>query len=221
MSQRSIEVQSRFLDPGGARVARGLRRRDGRTQLAADVYRLRQLPEPGGPAVGRPDPDRGSESWAGQRTRISRRHARSDQPPTGANHPRGSQNRAPLQERNPRQFRWFVTSQGVLGEMFLAIEPGSSDRPLLTDEATVTGISPPRLDLLLSEATSFCTRLTSASPTTSKRSARPSTACTAPCKPVVSSSSTIRASSITSSKMWIRCLAPQRDAQGGPRALRG
>ena len=48
--------------------------------------------------------------------------------------------------------RWFVTSQGVLGEMFLAIEPGSSDRPLLNDEATVTGISPPRLDLLLSES---------------------------------------------------------------------
>src|SRR3954470_10504484 len=48
--------------------------------------------------------------------------------------------------------RWFVTSQGVLGEMFLAIEPGSSERPLLNDEATVTGISPPRLDLLLSES---------------------------------------------------------------------
>jgi phospholipid/cholesterol/gamma-HCH transport system substrate-binding protein len=48
--------------------------------------------------------------------------------------------------------RWFVTSQGVLGEMFLAIEPGSNDRPLLNDEATVIGISPPRLDLLLSES---------------------------------------------------------------------
>jgi phospholipid/cholesterol/gamma-HCH transport system substrate-binding protein len=48
--------------------------------------------------------------------------------------------------------RWFVTSQGVLGEMFLAIEPGSNDRPLLGDGATVQGISPPRLDLLLSES---------------------------------------------------------------------
>lgn len=48
--------------------------------------------------------------------------------------------------------RWFVTSQGVLGEMFLAIEPGSSDRPSLPDAATVPGISPPRLDLLLSES---------------------------------------------------------------------
>jgi phospholipid/cholesterol/gamma-HCH transport system substrate-binding protein len=48
--------------------------------------------------------------------------------------------------------RWFVTSQGVLGELFLAVEPGSNDRPLLNDETTVTGISPPRLDLLLSES---------------------------------------------------------------------
>ena len=48
--------------------------------------------------------------------------------------------------------RWFVTSQGVLGEMFLAIEPGSADRPTLPDNSTVPGISPPRLDLLLSES---------------------------------------------------------------------
>lgn len=48
--------------------------------------------------------------------------------------------------------RWFVTSQGVLGEMFLAIEPGSADRPTLADNSTVQGISPPRLDLLLSES---------------------------------------------------------------------
>ncbi|HEY6080505.1 MAG TPA: MlaD family protein [Polyangiaceae bacterium] len=48
--------------------------------------------------------------------------------------------------------RWFVTSQGVLGEMFLAVEAGSHDRPALPDGATVQGISPPRLDLLLSES---------------------------------------------------------------------
>lgn len=48
--------------------------------------------------------------------------------------------------------RWFVTSQGVLGEMFLAIEPGAYDKPVLADGAIVQGISPPRLDLLLSES---------------------------------------------------------------------
>jgi phospholipid/cholesterol/gamma-HCH transport system substrate-binding protein len=48
--------------------------------------------------------------------------------------------------------RWFVTSQGVLGEMFLAIEPGPPDKPPLADGAVVQGISPPRLDLLLAES---------------------------------------------------------------------
>ncbi len=48
--------------------------------------------------------------------------------------------------------RWFVTSQGVLGEMFLAVDPGSYDKPELADGASVQGISPPRLDLLLSES---------------------------------------------------------------------
>lgn len=48
--------------------------------------------------------------------------------------------------------RWFVSTQGVLGEFFLAVEPGSTDKPVLQDDAVVHGISPPRLDLLLSEA---------------------------------------------------------------------
>jgi len=48
--------------------------------------------------------------------------------------------------------RWFVTSQGMLGEMFLAVDPGTAERPMLADGAVVQGISPPRLDLLLSES---------------------------------------------------------------------
>jgi phospholipid/cholesterol/gamma-HCH transport system substrate-binding protein len=48
--------------------------------------------------------------------------------------------------------RWYVTSEGVLGEQFLAVEPGSNDQPMLQDGAHVTGVSPPRLDLLLSES---------------------------------------------------------------------
>lgn len=48
--------------------------------------------------------------------------------------------------------RWFVSTQGVLGEFFLALEPGSPDHPVLQDGAVVKGVSPPRLDLLLSEA---------------------------------------------------------------------
>ncbi len=47
---------------------------------------------------------------------------------------------------------FFVTAQGVLGEMHLAIEPGTHERPLLKDGTTVTGVSPPRLDKLISES---------------------------------------------------------------------
>ena len=56
------------------------------------------------------------------------------------------------QEAVRQDSRWFVTSQGVLGEMFLAVEPGTLEKPMLADGAVVQGISPPRLDLLLSES---------------------------------------------------------------------
>lgn len=47
--------------------------------------------------------------------------------------------------------RWYVTTNGVLGEQFLAVEPGTSAYPVLWNGAVVHGVSPPRLDLLLSE----------------------------------------------------------------------
>jgi len=46
---------------------------------------------------------------------------------------------------------FYVTSQGVLGEQFLAIDPGTRDRPALAENAIVRGLDPPRLDLLLAE----------------------------------------------------------------------
>jgi phospholipid/cholesterol/gamma-HCH transport system substrate-binding protein len=47
---------------------------------------------------------------------------------------------------------FYVTTQGVLGEQFLAIEPGSAVRPVLAENAVVKGIDPPRLDLFLAKA---------------------------------------------------------------------
>ena len=47
---------------------------------------------------------------------------------------------------------FYVTAQGVLGEQFLAINPGSPDRPVLGEDAEVKGIDPPRLDLFLAKA---------------------------------------------------------------------
>jgi phospholipid/cholesterol/gamma-HCH transport system substrate-binding protein len=46
---------------------------------------------------------------------------------------------------------FFVTSAGLLGEQYLALEPGSTDRPVLAENAIVRGIDPPRLDLLIAE----------------------------------------------------------------------
>ncbi len=47
---------------------------------------------------------------------------------------------------------FYVTAQGVLGEQFLAIDPGSADKPSLDEGAEVKGIDPPRLDLFLAKA---------------------------------------------------------------------
>ncbi|MCA9606430.1 MAG: MCE family protein, partial [Myxococcales bacterium] len=44
---------------------------------------------------------------------------------------------------------FYVTSQGVLGEQFVAIEPGQPDAPLLDASQPQVGIDPPRLDLAL------------------------------------------------------------------------
>lgn len=50
---------------------------------------------------------------------------------------------------------FFVTTQGVLGEQFVAIEPGSANRPTL-DAADLRkvpkGVGPPRLDLFFAKA---------------------------------------------------------------------
>lgn len=47
---------------------------------------------------------------------------------------------------------FYVTTQGVLGEQFLAIDPGSPQKPVLSDGTIVKGIDPPRLDLFLAKA---------------------------------------------------------------------
>jgi phospholipid/cholesterol/gamma-HCH transport system substrate-binding protein len=44
---------------------------------------------------------------------------------------------------------FYVTSQGVLGEQFVAIDPGTADHPVLAEGSIVQGVDPPRLDLAL------------------------------------------------------------------------
>ncbi len=47
---------------------------------------------------------------------------------------------------------FYVTAQGVLGEQFLAINPGSPEKGTLPEGSEVKGIDPPRLDLFLAKA---------------------------------------------------------------------
>jgi len=47
---------------------------------------------------------------------------------------------------------FYVTTQGVLGEQFLQIDPGNPSKPMLEEGAIVKGIDPPRLDLFLAKA---------------------------------------------------------------------
>lgn len=47
---------------------------------------------------------------------------------------------------------FYVTTQGVLGEQYLAIDPGSPQKGVLPDGTIVKGIDPPRLDLFLAKA---------------------------------------------------------------------
>jgi phospholipid/cholesterol/gamma-HCH transport system substrate-binding protein len=57
-----------------------------------------------------------------------------------------------VQESIHQDADFYVTAQGVLGEQFLAINPGSPDKPPLEEGAEVKGIDPPRLDLFLAKA---------------------------------------------------------------------
>ena len=46
---------------------------------------------------------------------------------------------------------FYVSSQGVLGEQYIEVNPGTYDRPYLKEGAVVLGVSPPRLELALAK----------------------------------------------------------------------
>jgi phospholipid/cholesterol/gamma-HCH transport system substrate-binding protein len=47
---------------------------------------------------------------------------------------------------------FYVTTQGVLGEQFIQIDPGSAEKPVLEEGAVARALAPPRLDMLLAES---------------------------------------------------------------------
>ncbi|MBK8169495.1 MAG: MCE family protein [Sandaracinaceae bacterium] len=56
---------------------------------------------------------------------------------------------------------FYVTAQGVLGEQFIAVDPGTAERPVLRDGAIMHGVDPPRLDLALALGYELLETLTS------------------------------------------------------------
>ncbi len=47
--------------------------------------------------------------------------------------------------------KFYVNMAGIIGERYVEISPGSSDKPQLADGAEVRGVDPPRIDQLLSQ----------------------------------------------------------------------
>jgi len=56
--------------------------------------------------------------------------------------------------------RFFVNTQGVLGEQYLEIEPGTFDRPPLDPSHPVAGVNPPRTDLIIAQLYEFLDSIT-------------------------------------------------------------
>ncbi|HEY3354911.1 MAG TPA: MlaD family protein [Polyangia bacterium] len=55
---------------------------------------------------------------------------------------------------------FFVNTQGVLGEQYLEIVPGSFDKPPLPENAIVKGTDPPRTDLIVARLYEFLDSIT-------------------------------------------------------------
>jgi phospholipid/cholesterol/gamma-HCH transport system substrate-binding protein len=56
---------------------------------------------------------------------------------------------------------FFVNTQGVLGEQYLEIQPGSFEQPPLEEGAIVRGVDPPRTDLIVARLYEFLDSITS------------------------------------------------------------
>jgi phospholipid/cholesterol/gamma-HCH transport system substrate-binding protein len=56
---------------------------------------------------------------------------------------------------------FFVNTQGVLGEQYLEVQPGTWDQPPLPPESIVRGVDPPRTDLIVARLYEFLDSITS------------------------------------------------------------
>jgi len=47
---------------------------------------------------------------------------------------------------------FYITTAGILGELYVEVNPGDFDRKQLSDKSVVMGVAPPRMDIMLSQA---------------------------------------------------------------------
>ena len=150
-AERSIEVKVGMLILVGVALLAGLILVMGGIHFGRRFTVMVDFNNPGGLQPGAPVKIAGVR--VGTVERMEFRGARVD-PSTG----RASLVRvhAEVDERYREEIHadaeFFITTQGVLGEQFLAIDPGSAAQPRLRIDRAVEGIDPPRLDLFVARA---------------------------------------------------------------------
>jgi phospholipid/cholesterol/gamma-HCH transport system substrate-binding protein len=55
---------------------------------------------------------------------------------------------------------FFINTQGVLGEQYIEVVPGSAEKPLLRPDAVVRGVDPPRVNLIVARLYEFLDSIT-------------------------------------------------------------
>lgn len=153
-AERSVEVKVGLLVLVGAGLLAVLVLVMGGVQLGQRFAITVDFNNPGGLQSGAP------VKIAGVRVgTIDRMEFRGTQPDTRTGRAALVRVHARIDERYRRELHrdaaFFVTTQGVLGEQFLAIDPGSAAQPLLDVNAPQEGIDPPRIDLFLARAYSL------------------------------------------------------------------
>lgn len=66
-----------------------------------------------------------------------------------------------VKESIRKNAEFFINTQGVLGEQYLEIQPGSWDQPPLDPAHPVAGVNPPRTDLIVARLYEFLDSITS------------------------------------------------------------
>ncbi|MGZ3429920.1 MAG: MlaD family protein, partial [Polyangia bacterium] len=65
-----------------------------------------------------------------------------------------------VKESIRKNAEFFINTQGVLGEQYLEIQPGSWDQPPLDPSHSVPGVNPPRTDLIVARLYEFLDSIT-------------------------------------------------------------